>query len=268
MVYRGATRTGLTFHSASDGKFLKGAATGGNAGDTGSAATHTHTQSHTHTATQHSHATGSTGRTTDESESGGAGNQSAQGDHTHTFTVTNSTQNVATNTTASDASSSEPSHKTLIHLKATTPTLPAIGDIALTTETIVPTGWVLCDGNNGTQDMDGFYVKNSSTAGTTAGANTHSHTQSHGHTGSGTHTHTAGQTSDHTGTAGRNGSGDTVVNSAHSHNAPAIASVTANYDSVTTTTSTEASEPPYIKAKFIQMTFATGSGGAFLLNLL
>ena len=39
----------------------------------------------------------------------------------------------------------------------------------------IPTGWALCDGNNGTPNLVGKFIKAASTAGGTGGSNTHTH---------------------------------------------------------------------------------------------
>jgi len=101
-----------------------------------------------------------------------------------------------------------------------------IGAILLWSGSIVsiPDKWALCDGNNGTPNLQDKFVMGAGTTavGVTGGANTvnlqHGHTQ--GNTGSeSSHTHTQGNTgseSSHTHSAG----GSTSSAGSHSHTAP------------------------------------------------
>lgn len=279
MIYRNTSRAGMSYHSASDGKFLRGADTGQNAGGTGGAATHSHTQSHTHTANNHSHATGYAGYEAGRGEDGMSspglthGNDDPPTGAMHAFTVQNASQSLNSNTTASNSVSSEPYHKQLMHYKASQTTLPQPGDICITTDSEIPIGWLECDGADVDEDglpdtpnMQGFYVKNNATAGGTGGANSHSHENTHSHTGNGTHTHTINNPMAYSGDqGGHNGSGRTGVTS-HQHNASNCQNVTANYENNTvTTTSSDNAEPPYIKVRFIQFQFAIGGAALFAL---
>jgi hypothetical protein len=75
-----------------------------------------------------------------------------------------------------------------------------MGMIAMWSGTIsnIPTGWVICDGNNGTPNLTDKFIKASSTAGSTGGSNTHTH----GHTlQGGAHTLTVAQMPSHTHTS-------------------------------------------------------------------
>lgn len=265
MIFRTTSRLGMSFHTASENKFLCGANTGANAGSTGGATNHYHSQSHTHTANAHSHATGTTTKSPGTAEDGQTGPALADDNHTHTFTVQTATQNMDGNTTNSSTTDNIPVNITLLHYKATQKTLPIKGDIALTTETETPIGWLECNGNNNTPDLRDYYIKNTNTYGSTSGVNTHTHTLSHSHTGSGSHTHTDNDpTSTANGTGGRNGSGHTP-RSAHAHNISSIGYATANYNT-TNPTSTEVNhEPPYIKVKFIQFEFSVGGGALFAM---
>jgi|15BtaG_2_1085339.scaffolds.fasta_scaffold24420_2 hypothetical protein len=59
----------------------------------------------------------------------------------------------------------------------------------------IPSGWVLCDGNNSTPNLVGKFIKGGSTAGTTGGSNTHSHS----HTlSAGSHTLSTSEMPSHT----------------------------------------------------------------------
>jgi microcystin-dependent protein len=59
--------------------------------------------------------------------------------------------------------------------------LPKTGDIIPFAGTVAPTGWVICDGGNGTPDLRGFFIVGATSAGNigaTYGNATHSHTTS------------------------------------------------------------------------------------------
>ena len=59
----------------------------------------------------------------------------------------------------------------------------------------IPSGWVLCDGNNSTPNLVGKFIKGGSTAGTTGGTTSHSHS----HTlSAGAHTLSTAQMPSHT----------------------------------------------------------------------
>lgn len=267
MIFRTSTRTGLTYHSNSENKFLLGSDTGANAGSTGGSTSHSHTQSHTHTANAHSH-TATTTRTDYGNCEGGVTSAKPAGEwHSHTFGVTSDAQAMNSDTTSSSTSTVQPYHKTILHFKATARTLVKEGDIVLTTEATNPIGWNTCDGTNSTPNMVGFFVKNTQTNGTIDGSNTHSHSLTHSHTGSSTHTHTWDQYSSYSGTQdGSWGSGKTWIgNHRHERNI-APSAVTANYSSNTTTSTETNNEPPYIQVKFIQYKYSP-FGGANLIAL-
>ena len=272
MIFSVSARSGLTFHTDSNGLFLRGAGTGDDAGGTGGNSSHTHAQTHTHSVNAHGHATGTmVGYSGHTVEGGTTDGQTVGQWHTHTFTVSNATQAINSNSTVSSSGANIPYNKTLGHYVATSKTLVEPGDIAMTTESAVPIGWLLCDGNNGTPDLDGFYIKNNATSNTVTGSNTHNHTVIHGHTGSGTHTHTQSEYTSYIISGFQSGThhSDAVPHGTairdHRHKVNAPSSVTANYDSVTATATTENNEPAYIETKFIQFEFAVGGGALFAM---
>jgi hypothetical protein len=269
MVLRANDRPGLAFHTASSGRFLKGASAGGNAGATGGTSSHVHTQSHTHGINNHSHATGYTAPDTGRGEDGMSSPSTVDGPHQHAFNVTPAAQQMNSDSTPTDILSIEPYHKTVRHYIAPTSLLPKVGDIALTTEATNPIGWETCDGNDGRPNLTGFYIKNHTVPDTVAGANTHSHAHTHGHSGYGSHAHSTDQYSAYSGsgTGGNNGSGRRLSRN-HRHELRNPGQTTANYSAVTTTTSTDSNEPPYILVRYVQMTMPVGGGAAVIPQIV
>lgn len=268
MVFSVGSRQGMTFHSASNNKFLRGAATGQDAGSTGGNSTHYHTQTHTHTANSHSHSYGKTTPELGHGEDGASSPSISRDGHYHTFTISNATQAMNSDSTNSSTSSTLPYNKTIQHYKSSSNIIVRVGDIVMITETTNPIGWITCDGTNGTPDLVGFYIQNNSTSGTISGSNTHNHTVTHGHTANGTHSHGYGQyTTYDSGTGGHNGSGRIGV-STHRHEISNQSSDAANYSSTVATSTTDNSEPEYIQVRFIQATQTAIFFGAPLVALL
>jgi hypothetical protein len=272
MVYTTGDREGMTYHTESENRFLKGAASGLDQAGTGGSSTHTHSQSHTHTPTSHSHATGTiSGYSGNQAEGGVSAAEIDGTGHTHTFTVNSASQDMKSNTTSSGSASTEPLHTTMKHYKATQPSVPLPGDIAMTTEATTPVGWKDCDGTNGTPNLVGYYLKNTQTAEQTAGSNTHNHSFSHSHQGNTTHTHTIANSGlsaySDAGNDGINNSSPDLDSIGEHRHEVFIAATKANYNTTSGNTSTDNSEPEYIQVKFIQFEFST-VGGSFLFNLL
>jgi hypothetical protein len=276
MVLSASTsRASLTFHSASAGKFLKGAGTGANAGSTGGSSTNVHDISHSHTAQGHTHS-GTTAGATPNSASPDNGGTNALGDHTHSLTLTSGTQGInAFSGTLTTAETVEPGYRTLNAFKnaGASPIMPIPGDVAMWLGSLatIPSGWYVCDGNNGTPDMRDRFIKISASASstTTGGSHTHTHaSQAHSHTSSGTHTH--GQSvSNHSGNKGLLGNAHIVAvpNFNHNQGAQSTSSTTAGYDAGTTTADSSNNEPEYRTVAYIQMKFST-VGGSFLFNMI
>lgn len=268
LIFRSSSRPVLTYHSASEDKFLRGADVSTDAGGTGGNQTHAHTQSHTHTPPTHYHA----GVTDVSNDASGEDGQSSPGlapnTHTHNFDLASSTQNMQSNTDNSGTTSLEPLHRELMVYEATSNSVVMVGDIALTTETTNPIGWITCDGTNGTPDMDGYYIKNVASPSGTAGANTHTHTFNHGHAASGSHTHSTGTLTSNSGTqGGHNGSGRSGIEN-HQHKLDAVSTESVGYQTATVSTTSVNNEPPYIQVKFIMATNAALTSCAALISLL
>ena len=274
ILINAADRPGMTYHTASQDKFLKGARAGANAGGTGGANSHTHAQSHTHTVTNHGHNEGELWGYIGDSGQPGAftANKDGQGHGSqHKFNVTGAIQNMNSNTTVSGSTAIVPLHRTLKHYKATTPQIPQPGDICMTTET-VPIGWKLCDGTDSTPNMDGYFLKNSTTVDATGGANTHTHTMNHGHSASGTHTHghdaiTSYSLASEHGYHTQAAVPTVKMIGEHRHDILTFNSIAAAYNTKTGSSTTVNNEPEYISVKFIQFEYTT-VGGSFIYNLL
>ena len=257
-------------------RYLRGATGGGNAGTTGGSLNHTHAIGHTHTAQNHSHvAAASNGVATAYGVGWAIGVYSA---HTHQVTLANSVQNLNANAdTLSPTENVEPVYKKLIAIQNQNGRFDKpkyiigmwLGNLA-----DIPKGWVLCDGNNGTQDLRNYFVKLANTSadiGATGGNNAHTHAaQGHGHTSNGTHTHT-GSSDAHVNAPvvhENQGSGaghKTLAGSVHP--VANVEAVTASYANADTTADSSDNQPAFRTVAFIQFQkeiYSAGMLGAFL----
>lgn len=172
---------GWSRETALDGFYLKGAAAGIDPGSTGGAATHTHTvDAHTHSQNSHTHSFTLSGGATSLTYSG----SSAAPSHGHYFNASHSASNVNASITLDEASN-EPAYRSVIFIKsAGTDNIPS-GVIGMYKSVTVPADWLLCDGTNGTSDMNAVFIKGALTDGDgniTGGSATHSHTNvAHSH---------------------------------------------------------------------------------------
>lgn len=261
------TRPGLTFHAGSAGKFLKGAATGQNAGGTGGSTTNVHSINHTHTTSSHTHANANTANNT-LTVNYASGSGDSVGTHRHLATTGAGTQ--AINSFSGSLTTTEtvqPAYRTLNVFKNATggSLVPLIGDIAIWLGSLesIPIGWILCDGENDTPDMRGRYVKANATATTSSigGSNTHTHAaQAHSHTGNGSHSHTV-SFGNYGANLGRSGSdtGGKALKGTHNHNSTSVSS-TVNYNSANTTANSSSNEPEYRTVAYIQMRTPPATG--------
>lgn len=267
------TRPGLTFHSESAGRFLKGAGAGQDAGDTGGSTTNVHDITHTHSVNNHSHSGGTTGTQTTAGFEGGGGTTSvASKDHTHSFSVSGSSQPINEYSgSLTTPETVQPAFRTLNAFKASEDTLFQPGDIAMTLSSTPPVGWLPCNGENGTPDMRDRYLKvpSEASSSTTGGSNTHTHaSQSHSHTSPSGHNHSVSfGTHSVDGFPWAVGSGHSTMGS-HSHNSANSNSTTATYASATTTADEANNEPPYRTVMYIQMQFQIGGGGAIIPKMI
>jgi hypothetical protein len=126
----------------------------------------------------------------------------------------------------------------------------------------IPAGWKLCDGNNGTPDMRGQWLKianNSGEIGNTGGNNTHTHAaQVHAHTGGG-HVHTGYLDGpDHSVGKTLNGVGGNrqLQNGGNVHriDAGGVGSTAASWNNTNTTADSSNNEPPFLTVAYVMYT--------------
>lgn len=189
--------TGFTHHAASEGLYLRGAASLADGGATGGTATHSHTiPAHTHPSGGHTHA----GVTVSGAAAGSATPYATTGfpalysdpSHAHALSIIPSSSSTTSTTSGAPGSDTlDPpfTYQVAIQNTSGSPQKPngAIG-LWLGTRAGIPTGWRLCDGTNSTPDLRGQFVKAVTTlanVGTTGGA-----APAHAHTSPATHTHT------------------------------------------------------------------------------
>lgn len=280
LLSKNSSRTGLTFHAGSAGKFIKLAPASGNAGSTGGSNTNVHNIDHTHTTNTHTHADSNCGSATNQIRNYPNGNSGGRIilDHTHVVSVNAGTQAInAYSGSLTTTETVEPAFATLNAFKneSVAPILPAVGDIAMWLGSVasIPVGWALCDGNNDTPNLVDKFIKLNSSAGasTTGGSNTHTHSaQSHTHTSNGTHTHTAPNTGNHSSVSNNTdntGGGVQYDEPSTQTHAVTVSASTGSYNSSTTSANESDNQPPYITVAYIQLQFQTG-GGAIVKRLL
>lgn len=241
------------------GKYLKGAATSGDAGGTGGSTTNAHNLTHTHTVSGHTHATVNSGAADRFSQTSSGGSTHIAHNHTHSVGLASTTATISGSAPALTCTETvEPLYKKLqaIQNQSGAEDMPVmIIGFWLGAVGSIPTGWHLCDGNNGTPDLQDYFIKLTATGsevGDTGGSNTHTHSNnSHTHSASASHTHTAtGLT--HVG-AVRDGAGsDNNAFRSNNYHQQTVSSATATYASSTTSAESSSNEPEYVVAALIQ----------------
>lgn len=238
------------------GKYLKGANTGANAGETGGSTTNIHHLSHTHT-TSHSHAaatSGSTASTPCDSRATASNPPTATGDHNHSISLPEVTLSTSDNVSLETTETVEPAYTKLMAMMNDSAGTISNGVIALWRGSLasIPAGWKLLDGADGLVDMRGRHLKITATlgeVGDTGGSNTHSHaSQSHGHTISHSHSTTVY----HSGSRGVKNSGRTAKTAGTYHNVTTTSDNIVLADSSTAADS-QSNEPDYLTVAFIQL---------------
>lgn len=246
-------------------RYLRGAATSGDAGAVGGSLTNVHDITHTHSTTTHYH-TATTGAARDQNGNffnSGVSTSSPQiylttFNHSHSFNTSSDHQGIAQFTgSLTTLETVEPEHVKMIPIqkKANAIKEPGIIGLWLGELNDIPDGWKLHD----TLSVNDKFLKMVNTldeVGDAGGSNTHTHAaQSHSHSGSAGHTHTASNIG-HTGTLGLTSGGFTNlrVDGAFDqpHSMTAVQSVNAPYNSSTTTANESNNEPEYRTVALIE----------------
>jgi len=253
-------------------KYLKGASAGADAGSTGGSTTNIHNLTHTHTVASHTHSATTSGGPSGEGERDYDSTQQV-GSHTHTISTNSTTASLTGTPQLTTAETVEPAYKKLLTVQNqnTGSVSYRLGMIGMWIGTLegIPANYVLCDGNNGTQDMRGRYLKSTATTGDiggTGGSNTHTHaSQNHTHTGV-AHTHTHPNAS-HSGSVNDTSNGGYLLHRTDAVHTVTVNPATSTYSNASTSASSSNNEPEYRTVAFIKLK-SLSAGGAFLLNML
>ena len=266
------------------GKYLRGAAAAGDAGATGGAIMHTHDVTHNHGSVGHAHTVstsgfgGSSDGTRERTNTVDGAGTCADINHRHTMTMgtTSETPSTYTGTAGSAETDVQPLHKKLRAIQNNSGSFSKPrGIIAawLGSLATIPQGWFICNGENGTPDMQGYHLKLTATegeVGDTAGANTHSHaaSNSHTHTAPGTHVH-GGSTSSDIGTRwGTNADSDGCAKPHGHSNIENVTTATSSWNATTISADSSNNEPAYRTVVFIMFKYETFGGAAILGSAL
>lgn len=260
--------SGWTDYANANGRFLKGAGSGGDAGATLASTIGSHTHSvgaHTHTGTAHTHSATTGSVSSDKSLFAGANTALWTASHSHPITANStSTASLASGGSGTSGSTSLTANEppfTNVRVKENTSgadDLP-VGIIGMWRGSLgsIPTEWQLCDGTNGTPDLIARYPKGAtSSIGTQGGSiDPHTHTSpSHTHTTSG-HSHTMTIGSAGAASAGVQAVATvTVATPTHTHTHGDTSSTTPTVGSSTSgTLGNTTTEPPYEEVAFVQL---------------
>jgi len=193
---------------------------------------------------------------------------------THSHTVSFSTGGAGSSTSAgvgNSGSNTEPSYKRLYVIENHNSEEDYQEDsICLWLESVssIPAGWTLCNGSNGTQNMNGYHMKvanSSGEIGSTGGSSTHTHSGgSHGHSDAGTHTHTSTTDANSGGSVdsrSSNQNGPTLWNHQHaSYWMSTNAGGTFGSPSSNVSTNSTSTEPAFRYACFLKSPVPAGDG--------
>lgn len=252
-------------------KYLKGASTGEDAGDVAGSLNHEHSINHTHTGVTHTHVgTSASNNNAYDSENGGSTQSTTNHTHTVTLSAAGSETGSAYTDNAGIADDVEPVYKKLIALQNISGVnkVPKSGMVGMWLGDIdeIPTGWFLCDGTEGTPDMQDNFLKiavDETEIEDIGGSNTHTHTSSnsHTHTASGSHTHT-GSTDTFNPSLTSDGSGGGATVSSHSHSiSSASSSTTSSWNDATVEANSSSNQPAYRTVAYIMFKFGITGGG-------
>lgn len=272
VAYSSASSVPAGYSAYSNGinAYLRGAAAAADGGTVTAATGHSsHNVSHTHTlaATAHTHVSA-----TSSSASAGA-NRTSQptlnvafdgSGHTHNTTWASATHGADTSGSASATFTSTTIDLQFIKLQTVqaTSAVPAPrGIVALWTTTTPPSGWVACDGGNGSVNVNGSgaYLKGANGTGeigSTGGSNSHSHTaNAHSHTlaagSTGAHSITYDATSTGANTHKDIDSSNSGAAKGHAHTATRAARDAGSTSSDSTGAASASHDPAYINMFFI-----------------
>jgi len=253
--------TNWTAQAGPAGKYLKGAATGADAGGS-VGGTHVHAgASHDHAFSAHTHTGGTSGTpSATVNRATGADTNASASNHTHPVTVATAADARSGAQTSGDSGSGStdpPSYKLAVIQNGTGAAAMPIGIIALWLGTLasIPSGWALCDGASGTPDLRDRMIVGAATnlsdlGGTSAGGN-HSHTAPTAHSHNAAHTHQASLDS-HTAAVGMILSGSTTSRT-HSHAGTSNGSAGGTSGTTAETITAGTALPPYRTVAYIQL---------------
>jgi hypothetical protein len=243
-------------------RFLKGAATSGDAGGTGGGATHTHTiASHTHsTPFAHTHPNVTSAPRAEALVAGDISGTTAgvaTATHTHDLTIASTSPAITGTADTAQSTNHEPPAWVLAYVQNISGALSLPNRIIalwLGTLASIPSNWALCDGSNSTPDLRSLFLKGATTVG---GSGTGLGSLTHGHTATG-HTHAvAAHTHPVSGAAGagenRTDGATNAPTTAHTHTWPdtGSASFTSGPTAPTVAAYTD-TQPPYTHVAFLQ----------------
>lgn len=265
-----------------NGKYLRGSAADQDAGETGGATTHEHEVDHGHGSVNHSHTAGhsavgnSTGTPRDRDNFQGGGSV-VDINHKHIIYLNNASDTPANYTgDAGSAETVEPAHALVRAIQnnsgANSKPRGIIG-LWLGSLATIPKGWFLCDGENDTPDLRGYYTKiteSEEEVGDTAGQNTHTHaaSNSHTHTAAGSHTHT-GYSGWHNSVEYATGAVNDGASKPHSHaSLDTCDSKTSTWNAATIQADESSNEPAHRTVAFIMFKYETYGGAAILSSVL
>lgn len=257
--------SGWTADSASNGRFLRGAAAAGNGGSSYGGATHGHAiTNHSHTGTLHDHpnfTTGLSGPAASTEANAGSSSPRWLPRHTHPGNVVGNTGGTIPTVSGGNVAiaTMEPLHRRLRVLRNTGGGAQTriIGLYNGTVAALNPI-LTLCNGSNGTPDMRTWFCRDIGTGSvnSTGGAATHTHTTpSHNH-GVSAHNHAVTVSASVTADRGRDTSGDlgNVPTESHTHVVDDTAqALPATGNSGAGTTGSADHTPPYKEAHFVRL---------------
>ena len=253
-------------------KYLYGAGTGADAGATGGALTHSHVLEHGagHT-TSHTHAQVTSGYVNTLLNDDRGGSDMIPWEHTHTVDLTAASVTTSDNPTVATSETVEPAYTKLLAIQNQNvgDSLP-VGIIGLWLGTLntIPSGWVLCDGTNGTIDMRSRHLKiaNADTeADDTGGSNTHIHT-GNTHVHALNHSNHGATVSGHSNSVAHDGNSQGGQRADAPTHSVTIGTATINTGNGTTSADSSNNEPIYRTVAFIKL--VNPGSAAILLKMI